>query len=85
MTGPGASASLCVMKTSHLTVLLLALACMASAAAAAPASKSAGSKPAAKSPAPRFTVPFIADDYTRAVAEARARKVPLFIEAWAPW
>lgn len=30
-------------------------------------------------------LPFIADDYTRAVAEARARKVPLFIEAWAPW
>ena len=30
-------------------------------------------------------VPFIADDYTKAVAEARARKVPLFIEAWAPW
>ena len=30
-------------------------------------------------------VPFIQDDYTRALAEARARKVPLFIEAWAPW
>jgi hypothetical protein len=30
-------------------------------------------------------VPFIADDYTRAVAEARARKVPIFIESWAPW
>jgi hypothetical protein len=30
-------------------------------------------------------VPFIADDYTKAVAEAKARKVPLFIESWAPW
>jgi hypothetical protein len=30
-------------------------------------------------------LPFIEDDYTRAVAEARARKVPLFIESWAPW
>ena len=30
-------------------------------------------------------LPFIADDYEKAVAEARARKVPLFIEAWAPW
>ena len=39
-------------------------------------------KPAAGS---ALTVPFIADDYTRAVAEAKARKVPLFIEAWAPW
>jgi hypothetical protein len=42
--------------------------------------------PAAGSVATRHAVlPFIADDYARAVAEARARKVPLFIEAWAPW
>ena len=33
----------------------------------------------------RTLLPFIADDYTKAVAEARARKVPLFIESWAPW
>jgi endonuclease YncB( thermonuclease family) len=31
------------------------------------------------------TLPFIADDYARALAEARAQKLPLFIEAWAPW
>lgn len=30
-------------------------------------------------------VPFIEDDYTKALAEARSRQVPLFIEAWAPW
>lgn len=28
---------------------------------------------------------FIEDDYPRALAEARSRKVPLFVEAWAPW
>ena len=33
----------------------------------------------------RPVLPFIPDDYTKAVAEARARKVPLFIESWAPW
>ena len=33
----------------------------------------------------RTVLPFIADDYTKAVAEARARKVPVFIESWAPW
>ncbi len=33
----------------------------------------------------RTVLPFIADDYTKAVAEARARKVPIFIESWAPW
>ena len=30
-------------------------------------------------------VPFIADDYPAALAEARVRKLPIFIEAWAPW
>ena len=28
---------------------------------------------------------FIEDDYDAALAEARARDVPLFIESWAPW
>jgi thioredoxin-like negative regulator of GroEL len=28
---------------------------------------------------------FIADDYARALAQARARHVPLFVDAWAPW
>jgi hypothetical protein len=37
-------------------------------------------------PAPaRERLPFIHDDYPRALAEARSRKLPLFIEAWAPW
>jgi hypothetical protein len=30
-------------------------------------------------------LPFVEDDYPKALAEARARKLPLFIEAWAPW
>jgi hypothetical protein len=30
-------------------------------------------------------LPFVVDDYARALAEARAQKLPLFIEAWAPW
>lgn len=30
-------------------------------------------------------LPFIADDYPKALGEARARSLPLFIEAWAPW
>ena len=33
----------------------------------------------------RAELPFIDDDYPRALAEARARKQPLFVEAWAPW
>jgi hypothetical protein len=33
----------------------------------------------------RAFLPFIDDDYSRALAEARARHVPIFLEAWAPW
>ena len=33
----------------------------------------------------RRVLPFIADDYARGIAEARARKLPLFIDSWAPW
>lgn len=39
----------------------------------------------ALAPAPKTTLPFINDDYGRALAEAKARNLPLFIEAWAPW
>ncbi len=31
------------------------------------------------------TVPFIEDDFAKAVAQARTKKVPIFVEAWAPW
>jgi hypothetical protein len=30
-------------------------------------------------------LPFIQDDYAKAVAEARAKNVPIFVDAWAPW
>ncbi|MGQ0722557.1 MAG: hypothetical protein ACT4PE_13455 [Candidatus Eiseniibacteriota bacterium] len=30
-------------------------------------------------------LPFIADDYQAALAEARSRQLPLFIDSWAPW
>ena len=30
-------------------------------------------------------LPFIEDDYAAAVARARTKKVPIFVEAWAPW
>lgn len=28
---------------------------------------------------------FIEDDYRAAVARAKAKNVPIFVEAWAPW
>jgi thioredoxin-like negative regulator of GroEL len=30
-------------------------------------------------------LPFIEDDYARAVAVAKTEKVPIFVDAWAPW
>jgi hypothetical protein len=36
-------------------------------------------------PAAPPPLPFVADDYPTALAEARARDVPLFVESWAPW
>ena len=44
--------------------------------------------PARAAPSPRArkpVVPFIEDDFTRALALAKQRKLPVFIEGWAPW
>jgi len=60
------------LKTGFLPLLLLL--------ASTPASAAGAGRSAA---AP--VLPFIQDDYARALAEARAKKLPLFIEAWAPW
>ena len=53
-------------------------AALAAALFAAPAA-------ASTAPAPREAVPFIADDYPKALAAARASGKPIFFEAWAPW
>jgi hypothetical protein len=61
-------------------LLAAALALAAGAASAAPA------QPTAPSPEPpKSVLPFIEDDYARALERARQSKLPIFIEAWAPW
>jgi len=30
-------------------------------------------------------LPFIENDYSKAIARAKTNKLPLFVEAWAPW
>ncbi|HEV7239210.1 MAG TPA: hypothetical protein VGQ36_08215 [Thermoanaerobaculia bacterium] len=30
-------------------------------------------------------LPFIENDYSTAIARAKAKNVPIFVEAWAPW
>ena len=61
--------------TSGAAVLAASLAHPAGAAAAT----------AAPPVAARARLPFIENDYATAVAQARARGVPIFVEAWAPW
>ncbi len=60
------------MRISSVRPLLLALA-------------AATLLPGAGSAEPRPALPFIADDYPGALAQALAKKVPIFVEAWAPW
>jgi hypothetical protein len=57
------------MRPLTPTLLLLALGCATSA-------------PRSASP---DALPFIEDDYPRALALAKDRHVPLFVDGWAPW
>ena len=70
------------MRASHILLASFAVATLAGSAAPAPAATKSQATPAAYL---EPVVPFIENDYTRALSEARARKVPLFVEAWAPW
>ena len=60
------------MKVSSARPLALVLAAASMLTGAAPTE-------------PRAVLPFIADDYPAALAQARAGKLPIFVEAWAPW
>ncbi|HWZ87025.1 MAG TPA: hypothetical protein VN032_12535 [Thermoanaerobaculia bacterium] len=46
---------------------------------------SAVASAASPAPAGKSVLPWIEDDYGRALAEAKAKKLPIFAEAWAPW
>ena len=30
-------------------------------------------------------LPFIDNDYSKALAEAKRKNIPIFVDAWAPW
>ena len=63
----------------HVTSLLVMglLACTA-------ARTSTVSEPSAPQHA-KSALPFIEDDYPRALAEAKTKGLPLFVDTWAPW
>ncbi len=83
---------------SSAGVVLLAIALAVTLAACSPKRADTSSQPTASAPlaadgaaesspqaADGARVPFIENDYGRALSEARARGVPLFIDAWATW
>jgi endonuclease YncB( thermonuclease family) len=42
-------------------------------------------RPAGAAAPPKEALPFIENDYARALSEARSKKLPIFADAWAPW
>jgi Flp pilus assembly pilin Flp len=65
------------MRNSRISVAGLMLALVAPALIGAATQKVA--------PAVGGALRFIQDDSTAALAEAKRRGVPIFVEAWAPW
>ena len=65
--------------------IALALTAPASAAAAKSGARQVAGAKAAKLGEWKPVVPFIEDDFGRALALAKERKRPVFIEGWAPW
>ena len=65
------------MRHALLSSLLLVL----SAACATASSPSTTTAPTGNAE----VLPFIEDDYPRALAEAKAKNLPLFLDAWATW
>jgi tetratricopeptide (TPR) repeat protein len=68
-------------QTATMTAALAAVACIGRTA---PSVQPAAER-RAPPPPPSSAVHFIEDDYKGALAEAQARDIPLFIDAWAPW
>ena len=75
-----ARVSLRGMRNGAMILLALAMLAVAPAGADAASAKSA----ARAAPAARPVLPFV-EDYAKALHDARARGIPIFIEAWAPW
>jgi hypothetical protein len=40
---------------------------------------------AALNAAAKDVLPFVEDDFKKAVTQAKAKNLPIFVEAWAPW
>lgn len=76
------------VKPSLLSAVMLLSACAGSRAVVAPGPAEAPAveaAPAQAKSAGGLALPFIHDDYARAVAEAKQRELPLFVDVWTTW
>jgi hypothetical protein len=79
------------MLARSILTLVCAIALAAPAASgtvkagAARSATAAKAKAKARAAAWKPVLPFIEDDFGRALALAKERKRPVFIEGWAPW
>ncbi len=62
-----------IARTVAATLAMASVAVLATSCAGPPAVKRGSA------------LPFVEDDYVRALGEARAKKLPIFADAWAPW
>jgi len=68
----------------HILALVVAALLLCGAALAAPP-QAAAAKAAKSAPAAQPAVPFVENDYAKALADAQKRNVPIFVDIWAPW
>ena len=73
------------MRTPHLLALGVAFGLMTGTAAASTTATTKAAPAKSATAAWKPVVPFIEDDFGRALALAKERKLPVFIEGWAPW
>lgn len=79
------------MRTVHsLSAAILVLAAFAVSPTSADTTPKSGAAASARAgstarPVLKQVLPWIEDDWTRAVALAKQRKLPIFVESWAPW
>lgn len=73
------------MRTPHLLAFGLALGLLSGSAAASATAPAKAAPAKSATTAWKPVVPFIEDDFGRALALAKERKLPVFIEGWAPW
>ena len=63
-----------MIRLGHAIAITAALGALAACAA-----------PQAGKTESRQVLPLVEDDYASAISDAKARKLPIFVEVWAPW